>query len=420
MLTADLIRPRVRRRGGKIFTRPLPLDSLTTQQTAADLIGIFREHLQRPRWALDEALEAYEGVRVDYPLIRGLAKVLRDGATFAAHPPVEPSTLRAALFDLAARRGPVTAAPNDLYPTGRGELIAEVAARYGLSPDDVDQNLYADLIEEQILVDLGMAWTPDALIVRYNLELARGLLYWASEMRITVRGGYKDLFKFIKLFKLMHTITPIPGGYYIVLDGPISPFVTATLRYGGQMARFLPALMLTPDWSMTADIHAGWLARDGTVPILTYQLDGSSGLVSHYKASAEFDSRLEANFAAEFEEKLGRQERKWILAREDEIVPVGDTVMIPDFSFTHVKDGRRALVELAGFWHPDYLERKARKLRAADRRDLIVVAYKSVNTTDATWQDVPGEVLLFSSKPVIKDVLAAVERCAVRKEEIGD
>jgi hypothetical protein len=27
---------------------------------------------------------------------------------------------------------------------------------------------------------------------------------------------------------------------------------------------------------------------------------------------------------------------------------------------------------------------------------------------------VPGEVLLFASKPVIKDVLAAVERCAIQ------
>ncbi len=135
--------------------------------------------------------------------------------------------------------------------------------------------------------------------------------------------------------------------------------------------------------------------------------------MSHYKSSGEFDSRLEADFAAEFEEKFGRNDRKWTLGREDEIITVGDTVMIPDFSFTHVKDGRRALVELAGFWHPDYLKRKAWKLREAGRHDLVVVAYKSVNTTDETWQDVPGEVLLFTSKPVIKDVLAAVERAAV-------
>lgn len=40
-------------------------------------------------------------------------------------------------------------------------------------------------------------------------------------------------------------------------------------------------------------------------------------------------------------------------------------------------------------------------------------APQSVNTTLETWADVPGEVLLFTSKPVIKDVLEVVESCAV-------
>jgi predicted nuclease of restriction endonuclease-like RecB superfamily len=135
-------------------------------------------------------------------------------------------------------------------------------------------------------------------------------------------------------------------------------------------------------------------------------------LRSHYSASGAYDSLLEADFAAEFEAKFGGTQRKWVLTREDEIIPVGDSVLIPDFSFTHIRDGRRALVELAGFWHPEYLRRKAWKLRQAGRRDIVLVAYQSVNTTQETWADVPGEVLLFASKPVIKDVLEAVERCA--------
>ena len=270
MLTADLIRPRVRVRNGEITTQSLSLDSRTARQTAADLIQIFQEHVDRPRWELDEALEEYEGVRLDYPIIRGLAKVLRDGATFASSPQVSPVDLRTALFHLAAEGGPVVMRTDAIHPTRRETLLAEVAAQYRLTPDDVESSLYADLLEEQILTDVGAAWTPEGLIVRYNLELARGLLYWASEMRITVRGNYKDLFKFIKLFKLMHTIDPFDaggqrGGYAITIDGPISPFVRSTLRYGGQMARFLPALMLCPDWTMVADIHGNRLALEAVL-----------------------------------------------------------------------------------------------------------------------------------------------------------
>jgi predicted nuclease of restriction endonuclease-like RecB superfamily len=86
--------------------------------------------------------------------------------------------------------------------------------------------------------------------------------------------------------------------------------------------------------------------------------------------------------------------------------------MIPDFAFTHKDDGRRALVELVGFWHPDYLKRKLAKVHAARREDLILVVYEGVNLTDEKLKEVPSEVLYFATKPVIRDVLAAVERRA--------
>ena len=93
---------------------------------------------------------------------------------------------------------------------------------------------------------------------------------------------------------------------------------------------------------------------------------------------------------------------------------VGDTVMIPDFSFTHRKDGRRALLEIVGFWHPDYLRRKLQKVRQAGRKDLILLVYKSANVAEGAFEAASaGEVLTFVRKPVLKDVLAAIERCAV-------
>ena len=419
MLTADLIRPRVRVQGNEIKTQPLSQEDPTALRTAVELIQFFQAYRNRPRRELDEALEEYEGDRLDYPILRGLAKVLSDAATFANEPPVDPTDLRAALFARAAERGPVVAHPDVLHPSIREMLVRDVAESFGLTLTAVENALYADLPGEQLLLDIGPTWTAQELVGRYNLELARGLLYWASEMRLTVQGGYKDLFKYLKLFKLMHTIQTLPkGGYAITVDGPLSPFVQATLRYGFQMAKFLPGLMLCPEWTMEADIHLPWkrVQSDTAKPSpLHYRLDSRSRteLRSHYTASAAYDSLLEEDFAAEFEAKFGGAERKWAIAREDEIIPVGDSVLIPDFSFTHIRDGRRALVELAGFWHPEYLRRKAWKLRQAGRRDVVLVAYQSVNTTPETWADVPGEVLLFASKPVIKDVLAAVERCAV-------
>ncbi|MBE7553635.1 MAG: DUF790 family protein [Anaerolineales bacterium] len=414
MLKAELIRPRLEIRNGQVWTRPIPADYhyLTV---AAELTALFRQHTGRSRGTLAEALRDYEGDSLDYPVIRGLAAVLEARCTFGSDPPISPADLRTALF----QRGPVTFKPDLFSQTTRAQLIAETAAGYGLTAEQIETALFADLAEEQILLDPGEPFAPGDLIARYNLELARGLLYWAREMRVVVGDGYKDVFKYIKLFKLMYSIRPAGGqanslpykDYHITLYGPISPFVKSTIRYGLQFAKFMPALLLCQNWQMEADIQ---LPSIPSREPHRYVLDHRTELRTHFKASGLFDSQLEADFAAEFEEKYGGAARVWQLAREDELILVGDTVMIPDFSLTHRKDGRRALLEIVGFWQPDYLRRKLAKVRQANRHDLILLVYESANVAEGTFEAVSaGEVLTFSRKPVLKEVLAAVERRAV-------
>ena len=88
--------------------------------------------------------------------------------------------------------------------------------------------------------------------------------------------------------------------------------------------------------------------------------------------------------------------------------------MIPDFVFENRNDGRRVLVEIIGFWHPDYLRRKLAKLRAAQRADLLLLVYEGSRLAPESLSDLPNEVLMFKRKPVLKDVVAAVERIAAQ------
>ncbi len=519
MLKSELVRARLEIQGDQVRPRPLPAD-YRYLTIANELAALFQRYAGRSRGALAEALRDYEGDSLDYPVIRGLAAVLEARCTFASpglaltteesSAPASPAELRADLF----RRGPVTHKHDMFSQTTRQQALAEAAAQYGLTVEQVETALFADLAEEQILLDPGEPLAPGDLIARYNLELARGLLYWAREVRLQVHDSYKDLFKYIKLFKLMYSITPLQpppyegggrreapsppfegggrreapsppyeaggrreapsppfegggrreapsppyegggkrevsshpdegggrreapsppyegegerevpsppsqggvgggsNGYHITLYGPISPFVKSTIRYGVQFAKFLPALLLCRRWQMEADVQPpGVPSREP----LRYSLDDGTDLRTHFKASGPFDSELEADFAAEFEAKYGGAKRKWELAREDELIVVGDTVMIPDFSFTHRKDGRRALLEIVGFWHPEYLRRKLQKVRQAGRGDLILLVYQSANVAEGEFEAASaGEVLTFTRKPILKEVLAAVERCAV-------
>jgi uncharacterized protein len=405
MLTADLVRPRLHNRGGELRVELLDATDGRWRRTAAELMALFRQQVGRSWGEWEEALALYEGDRIDYVVVRGLAKVLADAATFVAcETPVPAAQVRAALF----ARGPAFAAPDLLHPRTRDDLLAEAASELGLRPDQVEACLYADRRSSYLLADAGADWTPTELIRRYNLELSRAALYWSDGLRITIYDTYKDFWRYLKLFKLMFWATPSEGGYRVDVDGPLSPFVSATTRYGRQLAAFLPALLLCRRWQMEATVRLPQFDQ----PLL-YRLDDRAPLTTHFGRSGAFDSRLEADFAAEFEAKFGETRGRWRLTREDEVLVLGDTVMIPDFALTHKQDGRRALVELVGFWHPEYLRRKVAKVRAAQRRDLVLLVYEGVNLAKEKLEDVPGEVLYFQSKPVLKQVMAAVERVAV-------
>jgi len=411
VLTADLVRPFLLRSGNRLEVQWLDESNSLWLQTASDLITLFQHMRGQTRADWEAALVAYEGNRTDYLIVRGLAKVLTDAATFAPRAtPYAPGEVRQRLFE----RGPIFATPEVCHPHTRTEVMQQLAAEIGTSEAELEQALFADRVEEQLLIDTGPCWTPGQLLARYNLELARGVLYTATTVRIEVYDGFKDLWKYLKLFQLMFWGQPLAGGgYQLDLAGPISPFVRSTTRYGRAFAAFLPAVLLCERWSLTAEVYTHLCSH-----ALIYHLDHSSPLRSSFKASGLYDSRLEREFAQEFtelQEKFGSERNGWRLEREREVLLLDDTVMIPDFVATHALDpARKLLIELVGYWTPTYLRRKIDKVRAAECRHLLLLVYQGLNLTQESFADVASEVLFFPRKPVIKEVLTVMEAMAER------
>ncbi|MCZ6678539.1 MAG: DUF790 family protein, partial [Candidatus Poribacteria bacterium] len=143
-----------------------------------------------------------------------------------------------------------------------------------------------------------------------------------------------------------------------------------------------------------------------------FKLTDEFGLRSHYRDPGEFDSELERRFAVQFE----TLETEWTLERETDIIDLKDTVMIPDFGFSH-RDGRRALMEIVGFWTPDYLQKKLWKLKRAGRRNMIIAVSDQLNCSTEDFQDITGEVLFFKTRINPKTVLEKVEACAALEVE---
>lgn len=401
MLTGNLLR--FWTQGPNIGPKYIDVGSPSYLRMAEELIGRFVNHKGKRRADLKKAIDAYISDSTDYKIQKGLAKLLFDLCEFHVQSCVDPVLLRKKLFSLAAENHPVVGEPDLLHPVTRSDILAVVASEHKVTPEEVLIGMYADLKDNQWLSDFDPP-TPHWLLERYNVALAQALLFYCSEMRLTVLRNlparYKQLFKFIKFYRLMHTITgDLNSGYEIVLDGPASLFRLSS-KYGIQMAQFLPALLLCTKWRMRAEILWGGERR-------FFYLDDQSGLVSHYTDATRYDSLLEEKFA----ERFLKLQTPWQLERETEIVNLKETVFIPDFAFRH-PDGRQGLFEIVGFWRPSYLQRKLHKLKKAHLEHLIVAVSEGLNISEEDFQDVPGSVFFFKSAIDPKEVVQRLEQVA--------
>jgi uncharacterized protein len=149
--------------------------------------------------------------------------------------------------------------------------------------------------------------------------------------------------------------------------------------------------------------------------VLRYTLDAAALPVPRRRGRPRYDSRFESALAADFAAKLGAERGGWTLSREDSPVAAGESVFLPDFTFRH-RDGREALVEIVGFWTPEYLAEKVDKLRASHVQNLVLVVYRGLDAggraADALAAATDAPLVWFERKPRIGPVLEAVARVA--------
>jgi uncharacterized protein len=401
MLTSDLLL--TRNEGPYLYPRYIDIATPRFVRMAEELIEIFVEHEGKTRRELTDSLNRYAEDSTDYRIQRGLAKLLSDDRCEFIERSVAPSAeVRQRLFTLARENHPVVLHPDLIHPVTKDELLGEVAREYKTEPEQIAWALYADLNENHILTQFE-APTTEWLLQRYNVALAQALLYRCVQLKLSVfrniPSRYKQLFKFIKFYQLMHTVQgDLDSGYEILLDGPVSMF-RMSQKYGLQLAVFLPALLLCTRWKMEAEI----VGPDGARRF--FPLDESASLVSHYRDSTMYDSLLERTFA----ERFAEIDSGWEIEREVAIINLKETVFIPDFAFRH-RDGRTALLEIVGFWRPDYLRKKIMKLKRSGRSDMVVAVSADLNVSEEDFSEVSGSVFFFKKRINPQEVIARLEQ----------
>lgn len=360
---------------------------------------IYRHGIGQTRHDLHCRIYALLAPMADCPTrrIRAFCKLLDDGGRFRRDRRGAAAQLREVVFRLAATRHPLVQTAAGIFQDTEAAVKDEIANRIGRTWDEVQGDLYADVPDFQRLEAFEGYPDDAALLARYNVGQVQVALFDATRLVIRAREDFKTILRHAKLAGLMHTVRRRSAEEYeIQLDGPAS-VLRRTHRYGAAMARLIPKLLTCRDWRLYACLvtrRSGWKLR--------LELSSTDGLTSHLSAPNSFDSKLEEDFATRWG-SLARD--GWTLRRETTILHHNQTVFLPDFELRH-RDGRRVLLEIVGFWTPEYLAAKQKTLaRFAHELIVLAVPHKRQQTFEST--DFP--VVPYKNNLEIGDVLRCVE-----------
>ena len=392
VLTKDLLR--VSRAGGGYH--PGFVDDRA--DLAARVIGVFQGHVGHSRARLDEALDDLERDADDFKLVRGLASLVERDATFETRAPVDPERARRAAFEAGEAVGVVTGGE-------RQRALGRAAEHLDTSPDAVEDSLYADLDDRQVLAAVDPRWDPDQLCTQYNLSLAQTALFDATEVRVR-SSDPRALVSAVKRLRLMYEIRDTDRGREVVVTGPDRLF-RRTRRYGTRFARLLRSVATASEWSLEATIDDRGTERTLTLSDADVSVPGVEPV-----AEVSYDSGVEAEFATRF----SSLDLDWALVREPEPLAAGARVAIPDFAFdwapgSDPSAGRsfRVYFEIMGFWTPEYVEKKLGQLADLKDVELLVAVDESLGVGEEI-EARDHRAIPYSGTVRVKDVRDALRR----------
>lgn len=288
--------------------------------------------------------------------LRFVAALLETLGTGEAAAPVPPREARWAAFRAATAR-----------PFTREVVLASAAGELGVRAEELEASLFADLESERRVSPLPAELTPEGLALEANLMLVRAWLRRAVRVRIAAWGNTRALVRQAQLAGLLCVVrrqapSESQEGIALEISGPFALFRHTEL-YGRALSALIPRALWCDRFELVADCALGrgpetakLLVRSGD-PIAVVREVGNDG------------RRLEARFERDFRLRAP----DWEIVREPRAVEAGETLVFPDFELIHRREPeRRWLLEIAGFWTPEYLAAKLQRLQSAGVERLVI------------------------------------------------
>lgn len=370
---------------------------------AAAMLRVYAEGVGLTRRELHRQIERlFDEEPCDARRIASFCKLLDDASAYNTDSGGKAARLRLKVFHLAAKKHPLVTEKQTKTLLGELEqeesaVKQEIAAELGMSWQEIDEALYADVMPFHRLKTPPDYPDENALLSHYNVAQTQAALYKAQSATLTASEDFKTILRYVKLAGLLHDIRRVDESTYrIQLDGPASVLRT-TSRYGVRFATLLPALLTCKGWRFTARIKTPWNT------LATLELSPGSGLKSRLDAPPEFDSGVEEGFA----EKFGEEREGWRLIREGAILHKHQKTFVPDFVFRH-EDGREVFFEIVGFWTLEYLKAKLETLEALSGHNIILAICENEGAVEA-FDDWTGRIIPYKTGIKLGPVMVALD-----------
>jgi predicted nuclease of restriction endonuclease-like RecB superfamily len=366
------------------------------------LINTYRNNVGRNKKALLEKLSEIEGLPHSYKLIRGLSSLLLRRCKFeTAHGlPLNPKEARRLVFERAN--------PPPTTKTERDRIIQEVASYLGISPETLEENLWADSENELIQTEFNPP-APLALLKEYNLELTRTLLYRSSRLMLFGLSDWKRTLWLIKKTGLMYSAEYTMNGPTLTVEGPFSVSRSPN-AYGELFIELFNNLLSLSGWQLNAEISS-----TNRTTHFCFELNSAKALQLGFARPVEnlrpsFDSEVEKRFFYAF----NSLHTSWKIAREEEPLIVGGSILLPDFTFE--QKGAKVFLEIVGYWTKEYIERKFQKLSKVSGVNMIVAA--NMGLACSKISEVPN-VIFYEKEVPLKPVLDALSKYRVGEPDVS-
>ena len=392
MLPLQLVRCRASRH--QLVPQYLDPTSAAWLEISEQILELFRRHQGRSRGELEHELDELIGNHPGQIVFRGFAKLLEDRCEFEMPAAIPPEQVREAVFLAAARQ-------RAEGRFDRSSVIAEVAPQLGLTPEAVDQSLFADLKSEQRLTTFRDLTAPQ-LLDRYNVACAQAVLFRATRVFVEVRGAsaaqWRALLRALKFHRLMAEIESTGTEWISLrLDGPLSLFHNTT-RYGVQLALFLPHLLHCRDFHLRADILWGAKRTEKS-----FVLSAADGLRSHLPDMTTYVPPELAMFVELFRQRSSA----WEIAEATDVLPLGRSWWAPDFRLTHRATGQVVYLEILGYWRRAHAEKHIQALREGLKVPCVVAVSEKRRLDEGG--ELPAGVIRFRHLPLPEEVIRAAE-----------